>query len=101
MSVETEIKFLLSAPVARALSRDLFAAAVARADHLDTTYFDTPAGHALFSILDAGKLKKPENLAACFDSIDSTRKLCPQQTAHASPLRVAELGVCYAAQREA
>ncbi|MEC8584938.1 MAG: hypothetical protein VXY81_10155, partial [Pseudomonadota bacterium] len=45
MSVETEIKFLLSAPVARALSRDLFPAAVARADHLDTTYFDTPAGH--------------------------------------------------------
>ena len=45
MSVETEIKFLLSAPVARALNRDLFPAAVARADHLDTTYFDTPAGH--------------------------------------------------------
>ncbi len=45
MSVETEIKFLLPAPVARALSRDLFPAAVARADHLDTTYFDTPAGH--------------------------------------------------------
>ncbi|MGB1007785.1 MAG: CHAD domain-containing protein, partial [Thalassobaculaceae bacterium] len=45
MSVETEIKFLLSAPVARALSRDLFPAASAREDHLDTTYFDTPAGH--------------------------------------------------------
>jgi len=37
--------------------------------------FDTPAGHALFSVLDASKLKKPKDLAACFESIDSTRKL--------------------------
>lgn len=42
--------------------------------------FETPAGHALFQLLDAGKLKKPDDLRECFESADKTRKLCAQHT---------------------
>ena len=38
--------------------------------------FETPAGHALFQLLDAGKLKKPDSLRESFSSPDKTRKLC-------------------------
>mmetsp|Transcript_9462 Transcript_9462/g.31359 ORF Transcript_9462/g.31359 Transcript_9462/m.31359 type:complete len:507 (-) Transcript_9462:4-1524(-) len=37
--------------------------------------FETPAGHALFQLLDAGKLKKPDSLRESFSSPDKTRKL--------------------------
>ena len=38
--------------------------------------FETPAGHALFQLLDATKLKKPDSLAECFADADKCRKLC-------------------------
>lgn len=45
--------------------------------------FETPAGHALFKLLDATKLKKPDDLRDCFETAEKTRKLC----VHAPPCK--------------
>jgi hypothetical protein len=60
--------------------------------------FETPAGHALFQLLDAGKLKKPDDLRECFESADKTRKLCAQPSGsrlRLSFLSMAELMGCW------
>ena len=37
--------------------------------------FDSPAGHALFNVLNPGKLKKPDDLWACFEDEESAKKM--------------------------
>jgi nucleolar protein 58 len=37
--------------------------------------FETPAGFALFKVLDDGKLKDPENLWKEFETAESARKM--------------------------
>lgn len=56
--------------------------------------FDTPAGHALFKVLDPSKLEKPDGLFDCFESLDTTRKLCAGPISpRTPPLRVLR-GAC-------
>ena len=40
--------------------------------------FDTPAGHALFKVLDTKKISagNPDEIYSCFKDADSTRGMC-------------------------
>ena len=44
--------------------------------------FDTPAGHALFKVLDESKMKKPDDLWEAFQDVGSTRKLVKLKQFH-------------------
>ena len=49
--------------------------------------FDTPAGHALFKVLDESKMKKPDDLWEAFQDVGSTRKLVKLKQFHKLTLK--------------